>query len=64
MKITELVLDDSLVQITGMTELSIFVSFCLLGRPTHVQVCFSFEPLAQVLVPIGLGLGTCCSFKS
>ena len=30
-----------------------FVSFCVLGRPAHVQVCFLFEPLAQLLVPIG-----------
>ena len=53
MQMKELVLDDSLMQITGMAETSFFVSFCVLGRPAHVQVCFLFEPLAQLLVPIG-----------
>ena len=65
MQITELVLDVSLMQITEMAESSFFVSFCVLNRPTHVQVFFLFEPLAQVLVPpIGLGLGSCCFLKS
>ena len=38
----ELVLDESLMQITGMAETSFFVSFGVLGRPAHVQVCFLF----------------------
>ena len=64
MQMTELVLDDSLMQIIGMAESLFFVDFCVSGRPTHVQVCFLFEPLAQVLVPIGLDLGTCGSLKN